>query len=185
MSEFTFKDKHGTEWDLALTLGAAKLIDAVQYDNVTNVQFSFLNPDRDFFQEIFHNKGLIGAIAFQIISYSQLDKLDDGRFVGTTREEQELAFLSRLDGKSIRTMHLALLNAMADFFPEMETVLRNLIQKMDKVNNRLQKELSQMAEMTEAQFDQEIETAIAKTKKEIAKNLADLRGDSSSPVSAK
>ncbi len=181
MSELSFTDKRGTEWDLTITLASAKVIDSVSYENLTDVKFSFISPDKEFFQEIFVNKALAGAIAFSIISVDQLDKLGESK----SREIAELEFLSRLDGKTVRKMHTALMNAIADFFPEMETVLRNLIQKMEKVNNRLQKEMTSMAEISEAQFDQEIEKAIEKTKKEMKEQFGKLHGESSTPLSVK
>lgn len=181
MSELSFTDKRGTEWDLTITLASARAIDEVDYSNLTDVKFSFLSPDKEFFQEIFVNKGLAGAIAFSVISVDQLHKLGESK----DRKLDELEFLSRLDGKTVRKMHTALMNAIADFFPEMETVLRNLVQKMEKVNSRLQKEMTSMAEMSETHFDLEIEKAIEKTKKEMKERFGETHGESSTPLSAK
>lgn len=179
MSSFSFQDKHGTDWDLSLTMASAKNIDKVDYSELTDVQFSFLVPDRDFFAEVFANKALVGALTFAIIEVDQLDKLDAP--AGASREELELYFLKRLNGKSTRDMHRALLEAMADFFPEMETVLHTLVKRMDKVNSRLQKEMTEMAGQADLQFEKEIDKAFQKSRQELAEKLDEGSGEVSTP----
>lgn len=179
MSGLSFQDKTGTEWDLSLTMASAKNIDKVDYSNLTDIQFSFLSPDREFFAEVFSNKALVGAITFAVIEVDQLDKL--GAPAGTPREELELLFLKRLNGKSSNQMHRALLEAMADFFPEMETVLQTLVKRMDKVSSRLQKEMTELTDQADQEFERQIEQAISKTRQELAEKLKESSGVTSTP----
>jgi hypothetical protein len=178
MSQFTFKDKLGTEWDLSLDLASAQEIDRSDYSQVTKVEFVFLTPDRDFFAELFANKPLAAALAYTIIKTSSPEKLKsilpvDESF---TDEEVQMIFVRRLNGPALRDMHRSVLEAVADFFPEMQTALSSLLKKMDKVNNRLQQEVAEMDKIAEDYLEQEMDKALAEAKSKMPELAERLRG---------
>lgn len=181
MSKFNFTDKLGVEWDLSLDLASAEAIDSADFKAVTDVEFVFLTPDRDFFAELFANKRLAAAIAYVVIKQTQLNKLqkDIEAASATSDEEYQVLFVRRLNGPALRDMHRAVLEAVADFFPEMQTVLSNLLKKMDKVNLRLEKELTEMDQDLEAHLDQELDKALAEAKSSLPKLREKLRGETS------
>ena len=151
------------------------MIDASDYSQITRVQFVFLTPDKEFFAELFANKNLAAAIAYTIIKDNQLEQLEEDieKHDAKTDEEYQMLFVRRLNGPALRDMHRALLESVADFFPEMQTALSSLLKQMDKVNERLRTEVEQM----DNQLSYYIETEMDKLLKEEKEKLSKLSGN--------
>lgn len=181
MSKFTFQDKLGVEWDLSLDLASAEAIDKSDYSQVTDIEFVFLTPDKEFFAELFANKKLAAALAYTIVKQTQLDKLsaDIEKYGVSTDEGKQILFARRLGGAALRDMHRAMLESVADFFPEMQTALSSLINNMDKVNKRLQTEVEALDKQMESYLDSEMDKALAEAKKQMPELERRLRGETS------
>jgi hypothetical protein len=184
---FTFTDKYGVEWDLSLDLASAKRIDNTDFSEVTEIKFAFLNPEREFFAELFQNVSFAAAMAFVIVQ-DQLDKLlprvqedIDGE---PNREVLELYFIKGLSGQALRDLHRTLLRAVGDFFPGQQTVLSIFQTKLEKIETRLQAEMEALAPEMDRKLDEEMENRSAGATQELSNKLKQPLGEmSSSPAS--
>ena len=143
LSEFTFTDMKGCEWDLKITLLTAQRIDKADFSELTSAVFSFVNPEKDLFSEIFINTPFAMALVWVIIQ----DQIEDNLISYQARRllnepfdqkvlddkvkdlqdqkdiDWELEFINRLDGDSLEAARQALLLALAYFFPLHRIVL--------------------------------------------------------------
>lgn len=109
---FSFKDMHGNEYNLKITLPAAERIDQCDLSElgIKNADWSFLDPPKEFFTEHLSRLGTCAALAY-LIAKPEL-----------SQEE----FASNLDGQSLNDLQDALWDAVMDFFPRWRTVLSTL-----------------------------------------------------------
>lgn len=167
---FAFTDKHGMEWDLSIDLATARVIDRSDYtsEGVTKLQFAFLSPDREFFGEIFNNRGLASALAYTIAKATgQLERRLPEYNSDWNDEELQYQFAKCLNGQALRDLHVAVLRAVGDFFPEHKTVLSMLETRQQKVIQRLAVETEAMA----ADLDQHLDRELTKGIKALRSNV--------------
>lgn len=154
----TFTDSLGKEWSVALTLSAAKRIDASDLTLVYPKPISFLNEaraDSDFFENVWNDNGLAMALVWVLVKpQADLEQIDED------------AFCERLDGRSLNAAKDALWEEIMDFFPHKRTVLsrlKSLYQKAhqlasDKLDGREDQILSQLDKQMENEFDKRLQT---------------------------
>jgi len=175
-SPFCFRDTEGKVWDLKITLGKAKKIEASDYSLVSSIKFCFIQPDRGFFAEVYSNIQFAMALAWTLVQ----DQVEAN--YGVTPQEMqseeafssaELQFINSLDGPVLQKAKEKLLESLADFFPDQRTVLLTLENKVKKARKLVETEIKSV----EPYLDQMIEKEI----KEGAKlALEEMRGTQSS-----
>jgi len=141
---YKYTDLEKKEWDLKITLGTARRIEASDYGEVTKIQFAFLQPDQELFAEVFSNVQFAMALAWTIIqpqihnNYSlSPEKLQDPAIAS----EAEMRFVDAMDGDVLQAAKQALMESLADFFPDQRTVLLTLQNKMKKARKLIEMEL--------------------------------------------
>jgi hypothetical protein len=130
-----FKDRFGREWDLELTLGSARRVDASDYSLLTDRQIVILRPDKTIFGELLVNTPLLCAIAWTIVKPSA-DRLacpdcatgkDAGCYpcemCGSTGRFTENSFVDGLTATAIADLRRALWESLCRFFPDQRTAL--------------------------------------------------------------
>lgn len=183
-NEYTFQDRFNTVWDLKIDFATARILDKWNFNEVTALKFSFLKPDREWFSEVFSNRPMAVAIAYAICRsrddfFEKLSQNTEVTVDQLTREDDELCeltFMRRMDGKALKDCHRTLLKAIADFFPEQQTVLLSLVSKMDKVQERLKIELDQMDGELDKVLSSEMDQAVAESRRKLAEISSGQRG---------
>jgi len=166
-TEFTFKDKNGKTWDVALTLGGAKRIDACDYSALTETKFSILSPDKSLFMEILSNSTLVFAMIWALVQDQVKKNL--GIDPKENPDEAELAFIDSMNGEAIKEGKGAFWGALSDFFPEHKTALLTLIGQMVKAEALIGMELQALIPDLEQVMNKEIKAEVNKARKELAK----------------
>lgn len=172
---FKYTDTEQKEWDLKITLATARTIDASDYSSVTKIKFAFLQPEQDLFSEVFSNVQFAVALAWTIVqdqlpanySFSPKSLQDEA-----VMSDAELRFVSAMDGNVLQKAKQALMESLADFFPEQRTVLLTLQNKIEKARKLLDLELESLDE----EMDKMI---IAEIKKGTSEALRKARGETS------
>jgi len=164
----TFKDSKGREWDLKLTLGKAKRIDASDFSEITDFEFTVLEPKREFFAHILEDPNLCFAIAWVIILDQVKDKmgidLDEEGLSDEQREERqakaEWDFVDSLDGDAMLKGREALMGAFSDFFPEIRTVLSTLMVRWKTAYQRMGNKLKGLGPEIDNMIEAEMEKGL-------------------------
>lgn len=165
---FTFKDTKEREWDLKINMGIAQVIDKSDFSSVTKLKFAFLQPDQEFFGEVFSNVQLQVAMAWAIVQ-PQLSK-NFGVPSPIPQEKLELLeykFVEGLDGDSLQELKQALMESIADFFPEQRTVLLTLQTKFKKTMKMAELEFLAMDKVLDEAIEKEIKTAASEAVKKL------------------
>lgn len=165
----TFKDRKGREWDLTLTLGSARRIDKSDYSEVTDFEFSVLEPRREFFSELLRDANLSFAIAWTIVQGEQVKRnmgidLDDPKLSPEEREklyaDAEWDFIDSLDGQAMFNGREVLLGAFADFFPEIQTVLSTLMVRWKTAYQRMGMKIQALGPEVDKMIEAEMDTGL-------------------------
>jgi len=173
IGEPKFTDYKGREWDVKLTLGSAKRIDASDFSDIRAKKFSILEPSRELFMEILNDTSLVMAIAWVIVQPQVKENFKDYPKCfnedGTVNlNEAELEFLEGMDGPTIMAGREAVWSAVADFFPEHKTGLLILMQQFLKSHKRLAVELKGMEMEIDKIFEKELDKGIQDFRQEVA-----------------
>jgi len=171
MTARAFTDKKGRNWDVSLTLGGARRIDASDFSEVTSKRFSILRPDKHLLSDILTDTPLLFAIIWALVQpQAQASGVD------------EAEFLDGLDGPSIQAGREAFWEALSDFFPEHATALSTLLSQYQKAGKRIAAELAAMETEIEAVVSEEVATQTEKLRKELrAMTRSGSPGATSSP----
>lgn len=169
----TFKDKNGNEWNLELNGLAVRDIDSTDYSALVEGDYRIARQVEGgkFWETGVYDRALILAMAWVAIrgqnkaiieeARKAIDELR-GREEGeaTTAEE---AFVSLLDGPSIRFAYDAFMEELADFFPQRRTVLTKLIRLSGEVekkaSQRIVERLDKLAPRVDELIDRELDKA--------------------------
>ncbi len=175
-SEFTFKDTRGIVWDVRLTLAGATRIDRTDFTELTDIEFTILNPDKAFFTGVLADTRVAFALIFcilepQIKEQLNIDPVEE-------RELAEMTFMDGIDGMALEGGRVALWKAVADFFPEQKTVLLNLMEHTNRNMKRVQKQLGVMDKQMGEMMDQEVDQRLEEFQREL-KTLSSSGGKSS------
>ena len=93
LSEFTFIDTKQSVWDLKITLLTAGRIDKSDFSELTSATFSFINPEKDLFSEIFVNTPFAMSLVWVIVQDQILENLitpQAKRLIGEPCESQDI-----------------------------------------------------------------------------------------------
>jgi hypothetical protein len=73
--------------------------------------------------------------------------------------ENEMDFAERIDGNSLLALKAAVLEVMADFFPQMRTTLKTIVERMNRVTETIDKRISQevMDQLSDENINSQIE----------------------------
>lgn len=188
--DLKFKDSEGDVWSLKITLAEARLIDQANYEEVTKVPFSIMEPSRDFFGEVAQNVNFAMFMAYVIVREQFIEKLnlkvDDskaGQDGFITEDKAQTLFVKRLDGDAIHSARGALLRALADFIPSQRTALLRAQDSMEKATARLNMEMASLA----GQIDQVVAQRLDQGAQELrshVENFSREAGVTSTPPSA-
>lgn len=153
-----FKDTEGLIWDCKLNLGAAKRVTNSDFTLVAEIKVNMLTqPSQELVSELLLNKGLAMAVVWAIIQ-PQASAAND-----LTEDE----FCEAIDGPVAEAATTALMEALADFFPEMRIFLSRSREMMKEVAKRLEGKLDQMRPEVLERMDQMMEEELQKTLTEL------------------
>lgn len=155
---YTFTDRYGREWDVTLTLGSAKRVDASDFSELWDKTVSFIAPSKELFQELMTNKPLAMGIVWAIIK-PQADELEPPLSAE--------AFLDSLDGDALSEAINSLWETLASFFPQAKTVILNLRDLQTRAEKRAQAGLANLTEKAGAEIDRLVDAEIAKIDEEL------------------
>lgn len=146
----TFKDRHGREWDLTITLGGAYRVESSDYSEIYTGAVSLIKPTKEFFTTAITNTPLTFAIIWTIVK-PQADK----------QEVTEAEFIESLDGQTLETGQEIFWEALISFFPQAKTALSALIKQYKKARSQITAGLAKMEGKIE-------KTMTAATKEQLA-----------------
>jgi hypothetical protein len=158
MSEFTFTDASGREWDVKMTMGAARRIDASDFSELTDKEFSILSPEKEWLFEVYANSPLMIAIVWAM---AQPQAKEFG--------VDESAFLDGIDGATIEATREAFWRSLMDFFRDNQTGLSVLKKAMDKARKTLNEKMPEIGPEIESAFQAEISKAMTALQTELKK----------------
>lgn len=181
----SFRDRFGKDWNVDLCLSHAYELENYDFQG-SREKVSIINPTPEFFSRELTDVKLILGIAWivlqdQIKGHNETppippltveeiktlptEKLQEEktRRVAAKPITNELDFTRRLDGKATAAMKVAVWGAVANFFPEMTTMLTALIGRFSHVNQRANSRLSTEIEtrLSDAKVDEMIDKAIS------------------------
>ena len=151
-----FMDKRGRRWDVSLSLGGARRIDASDFSELTAKKFSILRPDKDLLMEILTDTPLLFAMIWALVQPQ-----------AAAAGVDEASFLDGLDGPAIAGGREAFWGAVADFFPEHATALLTLLSQYRKAGRRIALEIEGMEAEIEAVINDEVTHQTTKLREEL------------------
>lgn len=174
----TFKDKKGREWDLALDLRIARIVDKSDFTEYWDRKFSILTLDPDLIKKLLTDGPFLFAIIWAMVQ-EQLPAT-----FPPESEAAEAEFVSGVNGPTIEAARTAMIEALGDFFPEQRTalfILRDQVKILgEKASQRLQEAVPLLNEM----LDEEMDQRVATLREEFRKTLAQRNGETSTPSPA-
>lgn len=164
MTKRQFTDATGRTWDVSLDALAAIRIDDSDFSALTDRRFSFLDPGKDDLLHVLTRTRLLLAVIWAIVQ----PQIEPGT--------KETDFLRSLNGDAIDAAREALIEACADFFPDVRSVLSTYLQTLRDAKQQYQAQMTAMAPEIQAALAKDVETGLA----EVRQKLAHLktRGDS-------
>lgn len=167
----TFIDRHGRTWDLELTLGSARRIDASDYSALTDRQIVILRPDKEVFGELLTNTPLLCAVAWTIAK-PQADKMPcpecgckGGQcdYCNQSGTFSESSFVDGLTATAISDLRRAIWESLCRFFPDRKTALSICLRQYEAGVEAAGQELAGM----EREIGEEIEREVREKVKEL------------------
>lgn len=156
MTKREFIDKKGRAWDVTLTLGGARRIDASDFSEITTKKFSILRPDKDLLSDVLADTPLLFAIVWALVQpQAAAISVDEGEF------------LDGLDGQAIQAGREAFWGAVSDFFPEHGTALSTLLSQYQKAARRIAAEVAAMETEIEAVVNDEVTLQAERLREEL------------------
>lgn len=163
----TFKDKHGTDWTVDLTLNQIRRIEAADFSPAFHSDepqyIRFFPPQENLFTEVITNP----AVAFGIVWICCQQQAEER---GIKTEEE---FANLFNGKALQDSRIAFYEELPDFFPEMATTLAALVERFTTIQKRADQKLSEGTKriMNDEIVDREIDKAIAKAEENLKREL--------------
>lgn len=180
----SFTDRKGRVWNVDLDLRIARQIDKSDFSSYYDRPFSILNPESHLLQKLLRDGPFLFAIIWAMVQEQAQDKyaehirlLDAGvkperTFPVSPIEDPEAAeveFVSGVNGPTIEAGRAAMVEAIADFFPDLKIALSTIINQSKRlsetVGRKLQETEPMLQELLEQQFNKEVE----KVKQELLK----------------
>jgi len=164
----TFEDKEGRVWDVSLDMAGALRIDASDFSELTDKEFSILRPEGEFFSRVLTDPPIICGMIWAIIQPQVKEKLgidprepaDPEKGLESGEDRAREAFLQGLDGDSMENARTAFWGAVSDFFPKQRTGLLALIEQWEKAQEKVAQEVQGMRGEIQEILDQEIEMGL-------------------------
>lgn len=181
-----FKDRFGREWDLALDFAICRRIDASDFSEVEGEdgKFSILNPKQEtLFKLLLSNTGLLFSIIWVIIQEQVEAQHAAGSFPISPKEDlarAEAEFAKGINGPVIKAAREAFVNAVSDFFPDLQTVLSTWATQASMVREKVEQKIHRMNPTVEKLVDMELDKGIEKLIAELEKTHDAKPGDTSS-----
>lgn len=181
MATTTFTDRKGRQWDVALDLRNARLVDATDLSIFGVNDFSILRPDKQSWHRLLTDAPFLFAVIWAMVQDQAIAKhaaatrseLGPGSsFPVSPREDYdaaELEFVSGINGPVIDKAREAMVEALSDFFPEHRTVLSTLHRQIMKLRTKVDKIMESTEPMLEAMMDQQLQEGVEKMRQELAK----------------
>lgn len=156
---YTFEDAQGRSWDVSMNMAAARRVDQSDFSELTDVDFSILNPSKELFTTILGDTPLLFGIIWAVVQ-PQVEK-NLGVNPKEDPEGAEALFLESIDGPTVKRGRDVMWRALAGFFPEHRTALLTLVERLDKANARIGERIRLMEgdldEILENRIDQEMD----------------------------
>jgi hypothetical protein len=154
-----FRDAAGRVWDLTISLGAARRIDASDYSAVTSLSFTSLSPTQEFLLELMQNRRFEWAIIWTILQPQVAEKL--GIDPVANYDQAEAEFVESIKGGEVKAAGTkALWEALSDFFRDevtgLDVMCKQRIKACAMANDKIQQLEPEMDEVTSGLVDQEI-----------------------------
>ena len=173
----TFTDLRGKIWDVSLTLGIARRIDASDFTAITDKEIAFLKPGREFFLQVISDASLLASIIWVVVQPQVKENL--GIDPAEKPDEAEQAFVYSWNGTTITEARTAFWKALADFSPDHKTILDVMIPRMETAQKKIALKIMETEDMMDLIVDQEIDKQFKNLKTEIENELGEKSGASS------
>lgn len=172
-----FKDLRGRTWVVDMSLAAAHRIDACDFSQLVDREFSILRPDKELFVTILTNTGLTFAVIWAIVqpqvkAQMKMDPVED-------QEAAQMEFQEGVDGTVIQEGRRALWGALADFFPERQTALSSLGRQIEAANKTATEELTAMEPEIQEVMQAQVRARTRELREELRRELEKSRGETS------
>lgn len=161
MSNFTFTDLDGHEWDVSLTMATAFRLRNVTIDrSIFPADINLTNPGKEMLELIVTDPGALFALLYEILR-PQIAK------VYANEPDQELAFLQRVGPETIEAARDAFSRSLSFFSPRVKTFFTQHSTLMANIQKMTEKKMKALApEMLQA-MEAEIDRTIEEGKKEL------------------
>lgn len=170
-----FTDTLGRVWKVNLSLATCKRIDASDFSNVTDKDFSILEPQKDIFMDVLTDTNLLFAITWVIVQPQVKDLLEIDIYEEGISEKDKTArlaqaeerFLEGIDGSTVKAGRDAVWGAVADFFPEHRNALLVLLTQYNKAKERIDQRVAELGDKMEAVLTAEVDQSMDQMMKEL------------------
>jgi len=176
-----FVDRRGGEWDVSLSMLAARRIDDSDFSVLRKEPFSFLRPTKELFGEILTDAPLLFAIIWAVVSPQAKSVM--GIDAASEPDKAEAEFLDRLDGRVMEAAREAFWRSLTDFFRDHKIALETLYRQTTNVRGMIGKELERMEPEVQVLIGEEIRERVKALKEEIRHTIQDGKPGGKSPES--
>lgn len=156
-----FQDSKGRTWELSLSLAAAQRIEGCDFSDLTDQEISILNiHEVDCLDTVVRNAPVIFACIYCCIK-PQADAQ------GVTQDE----FAESIDGNAVIEGKEAWVEELAAFFPELRTVLLQMLETQKQGLEKIQKRSKKMAKKMVDKIGTDLDSQLDKAEREAEKTL--------------
>lgn len=161
-----FADSAGRIWDLTISLGSAKRIDASDYSAVTELRFTSLSPTKEFLLELMQNRRFEWAVIWTILQPQVFAKLGIDPVADYDAAEAE--FVESIKGGEVKAAgSKALWEALSDFFRDEVTGLDLMCSQRIKALQLANQRIMELANEADGVLTEIVDKEIAKLKTDL------------------
>lgn len=161
-----FRDRNGKCWDVALTVGACRRIDASDFSILKAEGVTILEPTEDFYNRLYTDASFLCAICWAIV-YPDAEKNLGIPISDESMVEAETAFTEAWDERTVTEARAAFLKTFGDFFPDRKITLEVMGEQMKRTRARMELQTKAMTGALDKWADQETDKAFAQLRKEL------------------
>lgn len=163
---FQFTDCLGRTWDLTLTLAIAERVDKSDFSTITDKPICILDTGKADFQLYFHNQRLLAALCFIICKeqWGQLPQVN-----GTDDNALSVEFAKGFRGNTFASARKALGEALADFFPDLKTIILKSLEQNQKLVDQINAQVTEVTNLAEEMLPEEMQAIFEPLKQALRK----------------
>lgn len=187
----SFQDSKGRLWELELDILTCRCIDKSDFSAYYDEPFSMFKLEKEVVKKLLTDSSFAFAIIWAIVQPQAKEKyqlflnnngaIDSFPTDPANAEEAEIEFVSAINYKAKDEGQKALLEALADFFPELKTVLYTVSQQMTVAMSKIEEGTKQIIPLLTEMMDRDLNRGIEEMKRELRKTQDHQAGEVLSP----